>query len=314
MSDEVKYSLYAIFSALCAAAGLIITEIATRFLSVPVLNIAVGSNYAAGGLLLVWAAARGGGQWAGWGRGDWLRLLVGSVATYAIGFLLLYSAIGIIGTSKTSLLGRLETIFIVMLAVLFLKEIWTPRHWVASIIALAGAVIVSFDPNAWSLDVGWGEVTAVLSALVFSVGIIALKSVLNRQGGLLVSGYGLLLGAIVLTPFLWIFPSDEAAGDAWTLAILGLLFVRGIFLALSWISYNVAMQHIGASRSSVMFLSIGFLSILLQVSVDALFPQLGLKLPAHLDAAVVGGIVICIGIYFVSATPQQTNDETEEIT
>jgi drug/metabolite transporter (DMT)-like permease len=92
-----------------------------------------------------------------------------------------------------------------------------------------------------------------------------------------------------------------------------MLFVRGILLALSWVSYNVAMQHIGASRSSVMFLSIGFLSLLLQVIVDALFPELGLQLPAHLDLAILGGIVICVGIYFVSTAPTDSPEPVRPV-
>ena len=312
MTADLKYSLYAVFSALAASGGLIITEIAVQSMSVSVLSIAVGSNYVAGIFLLLWAAARGGCQWRGWGRADWLRLLAGSVATYAVGFLLLYNAIELIGTSKTSLLGRLEMVFIVMLAVVFLRETWTPRHWLASLTALAGAVIISFDPTAWSLDVGLGEAMALFSALVFSIGIIVLKSVLNRQSGLLVSGYGLLLGAIVLTPFLLVAaPSSQDVVP--TGMVLGMLFVRGILLALSWVSYNVAMQHIGASRSSVMFLSIGFLSLLLQVIVDALFPELGLQLPAHLDLAILGGIVICVGIYFVSTAPTDSPEPVRPV-
>ncbi|MDP6983443.1 MAG: EamA family transporter, partial [Candidatus Latescibacteria bacterium] len=121
MADDLKYSLGAVLSALFAAAGLILTEIAVRSLSVSVVEIAVGSNYVAGTMLLGWFAMRGGHRWTGWGRADWFRLVAGSVAL-AAGFLLLYASIGLVGTSKTSLLGRLETIFIVLLAVAFLKE------------------------------------------------------------------------------------------------------------------------------------------------------------------------------------------------
>ena len=311
MADDLKYSLGAVLSALFAAAGLILTEIAVRSLSVSVVEIAVGSNYVAGTMLLGWSAMRGGHRWTGWGRADWFRLVAGSVATFAAGFLLLYASIGLVGTSKTSLLGRLETIFIVLLAVAFLKERWTPRHWLASMTGLAGAVIVNFDPTAWSLDFGWGEGMAVTSALVFAAGIITLKSVLNRHSGPLVTGYGLMIGAVVLTPFL---PALQGtATDVSTpIVVLALLCGRGILLGLSWVTYNVAMQHIGASRSSVLFLSIGFLSILLQVTLDALAPGLGLQLPAHLDMAIVGGAVICAGMYFASIAPDPVPEENHD--
>ncbi|MBT3345993.1 MAG: DMT family transporter [Gemmatimonadetes bacterium] len=302
MSKDLKYSLYVLLSALAGAAGLLTTEIAVRSMGIRVIHVAISANLVAGTLLLGWAAFRGGRRWFGWGRADWIRLLLGAAATYAAGFLLLYEAIGFIGTSKASLLGRLETIFIVLLAVIFLREPWTRRHWLGGLMALAGTALVNFDPGAWTLDLGWGELLAVVSALTFAVGIILLKSVLDRQDGLLVTGYGMMLGALILSIF---FTNGSVGSDTSSAGgvVLAVLFGRGILLAISWIAYNVAMQYIGASRCSVLFLSISFMAILLQVSVDAVAPGLGLQLPTHLGLAVLGGVVICAGIYFIPREP-----------
>lgn len=304
MANHLKYTLYVLLSALAGAAGLIGTEVAVRAIQIPVVHIAVLSNLVAGGLLLAWAAITGAGPWTGWGRADWFRLAFGALAIFAAGFLLLYEAIDLIGTSKAALLGRLETIFIVLLAVLFLREAWTPRHLLGGLTALAGAVLVNFDPGAWSLDLGWGEILSLCSALSFATGIILLKSVLNRHSGLLVTGYGLVLGALFMSPFLFVLKGE--AGDGWVVDgwSMGLLFVRGGLLATSWIYYNVAMQHLGASRCSILFLSTSFMAVLLQVTLDAVVPSMGLQVPSNLGLAVLGGVVICGGIYFVSKAPK----------
>ncbi|HIG16455.1 MAG TPA: hypothetical protein EYQ31_03700, partial [Candidatus Handelsmanbacteria bacterium] len=115
-----------------------------------------------------------------WPLADWFRLLVASSATFAAAFLLLYKAVDLIGSTKTTLLGRLEVVLIVALAVIFLGERWTRRHWLALGLALLGATVVNFDTAAFNLQFGLGELMSLGAVLSFSVGIILLKSLVDR--------------------------------------------------------------------------------------------------------------------------------------
>ena len=292
MTSSRRYTLYVLASAVASAAGIITTEILLGFYALPALDVVIPANVIGGLLLLSVATVQGNRGWRSWPATDWLRLLAAATATYALAFVLLYEAIGRIGSSKVTLLGRLEVIFIVGLSVIFLGERWTLRHWIASGLALAGAALVNFDPAALDLQIGPGEILSLLAALVFSVGIVVLKSLVDRQDGLLVTGFGLLLGAALLTPFAlyqgtaFTALREAGAGTALTLVL------RGLFLGIAWVTYNVAMKHLGASRCTVMFLTIVVFTVAMQLLLNALAPGLGLRVPGNLLTALVGGTII----------------------
>jgi drug/metabolite transporter (DMT)-like permease len=299
MTPVNRYTLYVLTSALAGAAGMVLTEILLRFWTVPALAIAIPANFIGGLFVLMGAAAQGTRGWRGWPVSDWLRLLAAAAATFALGFLLLYEAVDLIGSSKATLLGRLEVIFVVGLAVIFLGETWTRRHWLAGGLALVGAVIVNFDLHAFDLRFGLGELLALLAVFAFAVGIVLLKTLVDRHDGQLVTGFGLLLGAAMLTLFgLHDGMAFDAVRDAgWWAALV--LLVRGLLLGISWVTYNVAMKTLGASLCSVLFLSVAFFTVLLQLVVDALAPGLGLRVPHNLFTALLGGVIIGASVLLI---------------
>lgn len=307
-----------LISAATAAVGLVLTEIALRFFAVTSLSIALLSNIA-GGVVLLIPTLRRPDAWRGWPAADWLRLSAAALTVFALGFVLLYTAIGHLGSSKSSLLGRLEVIFVIVLAVIFLGEQWSRRHWISSFLALGGAVLINFDLTVWQLKFGRGELLNVLAAFVFAAGIVAFKPLLDRRDASVVTGSGLLLGAVFLVPLFYadfggvgaigvataIDPASSVFGVAESgLAGLGWLAwltlgVRGVMLGVSWATYNVAMRHLGASRCSVLFLSLVLFTLALQTALDALAPGLGLQVPSNPVAAVLGGLMIFISIVVI---------------
>ena len=113
------------------------------------------------------------------------------------------------------------------------------------------------------------------------------------------TGFGLLLGAAVLTLFgLLDGIAVDAVRDAgWWAALV--LLVRGLLLGISWVTYNVAMKTLGASRCSVLFLSVAFFTVLLQLVIDALAPVLGLRVPDNLFTALLGGVIIGASVLLI---------------
>ena len=287
----LRYVAFVVFSALVSAAGLNVTEILLRA-SVPAVGIAVSANVSGGLLLLAVSALQGARGWRGWPARDWLRLGAAATAIYAGGFVLLYMAVDAAGASTVALLGRIQVVYVVGLAVFFLGEPWTRRHWIASLLALAGVALVTYDPAAVDLRLGIGEILTLLSAFVYAVGIIVLKTLVDRQDGRVVTGYGLLLGALLLAPFAATDGESLAAvvdGPPWTAA---LLLLRGLLLGLAWVTYNIAMRHIGAARAAVLFLTGVVFTVGLQLALDAVAPQLGMRVPGNLLPALGGGVLI----------------------
>ena len=318
MTPQNRYTLYILAAAATAAVGAILTEIALRFFAVTSLSIAFYSNLAAGAILLVPILLNGSRPWRGWPAADWLRLVIGALAIFCIGFILYYVAIGHIGSGKTAMLGRLEAILVVILAVLFLGEKWSARHWLGTFLAVGGTTLVNFDATLWELQLGIGEGLTLLAATFFAVGIVTLKPLLDRRDPLFVTAGGFLIGSAFMTPFVMGvgpaslgLPADSPAlaaslttsltatsvAIAWP--VLFMLVIRGLLLGLSWWSYNAAMPHIGASRCSVLFLSVVFMTFGLQIAVDAIAPGLGLQVPSNLLTAAFGGFIIVCGIVII---------------
>ncbi len=304
MKTDLRCSLYVLASAASAAGGLLLTEIALNFYSATPLQIAFLAN-TVGGIFLLLPCLRGGRPWRGWSAGEWLRFAVSAVAIYAAGFVLLFAAIARIGASKVILLGRVEAIFVVALAVVFLREHWSARHWFATFLALAGASLISFDPGVLQLAISWGDALTLLASLVVAAGIVILKPLVVRRDPQFVTGLGLLAGAVCLGPFLYLGPAaPEVPVLAAAPLLLVLVGVRGLLLGISWAAYNAAMRHIDASRCAVLFLSVSFLTVALQVLVDAAAPGLGLRLPCNLATAVAGGVVISVAVALVQRHPE----------
>ena len=310
MKADLRCSLYVLVSAAAAAAGLLLTEIALNFYAATTLQIAFLANIV-GGVFLLLPFLRGGRPWQGWPAGDWLRLAISGVTIYAAGFVMLFAAIARVGSSKVILLGRVEAIFVVAFAVIFLGERWSARHWSASFLALAGATLISFDPGVLQPALSWGDALTLSAALAVAAGIVILKPLLMRRDSRFVSGLGLIAGAVCLGPFLYADNSLPKGPSLLTAPLfLLLIVVRGLLLGISWATYNAAMREIGASRCAVLFLSVSFLTVALQVFVDAAAPGLGLRVPASLATAVAGGIVISVGVALVQRDPGGSAEES----
>ena len=128
-------------------------------------------------------------------------LVAASLAIFVVGMILNFLAIDRIGASKSAMISRLESLFVVALAVLILGERWTARCWLATGITLVGTFLINFNLESLQLTIGVGEWLTVTSALVFASGIIMLKPLLDRHDGQLLTGSAMLLGAAVLLPF-----------------------------------------------------------------------------------------------------------------
>lgn len=303
MRETTRYDIYVLLSALSGAAGITLVETLLRTYAVSALDITLVANAVGGCLLLGVAASQGTDGWRGWPISDWVRLLLSSAMIFAAGFLLFYESIDRIGASKATVLGRLELLFIVALAVIFLREPWGARHWLASALAITGGVLVNFDPLALDLHVGAGEMFIFLSAFVFAAGIVLLKSLVDRQDGLIVTGYGLAIGAVLLAPIVFWQHTAHETSSPWGWILIAALLFRGALLGISWVTYNIAMEHLGASRASVLFLSVVLFTVILQVAVDALAPDLGMRLPQHMVATLCGAALICAAVALIHRTP-----------
>lgn len=285
------YGLNVILSAMIAAVSLVVSEIAMQYFQVPPLLVAVIGNFT-GGVILLLMAMQGGEPVFPRERRTWRGVLAVAVFIYTLAYLCSFSAIGDIGAGKTALLGQLETLFAVLFAIIFLGERLTPRRVVAALILMVGAVLINFDLQLLQLQFGWGELLAVLAPMFVAGGIVISKPFLDVTDARVITGLGLTIGSLFLIPV------AAMLAPAFTVALMAVpvIMFAGTMRGLSWFIYNRGLRHIGVSLSAILFISFGFFTVLLQLTLGHWFPVLGLQIPSNLPAALLGAGLIAVGI------------------
>ncbi len=144
-----------------------------------------------------------------------LSLIIGALFPPAL--LFLYRALKDGDTSKIiTLIGGTIPLFTIFFSVVFLGERFAPRQWLAIALLLIGTIIISWIPdkkNIWNKFAHWfgltkddpkkGIITAIMSALFFSLFFIGSKYLYSQQG--FMSGFiWIRLGTFIAVLFLLI--------------------------------------------------------------------------------------------------------------
>lgn len=291
--------IYPIGSAILAAFSLVFTEISVGYFGVDPLLVIVLGNLIGGSVLLLMSVDNP----AGFRRLRQPRALatvaLGALCIYAVSYLLFFNAIAMIGAGKAALFGQLETVFVVIFAIIFLGEVLTRRRWMAGLLAFLGMILINFDLRLLQFTLGWGELMAMLAPICVAAGIVVLKPVLDFADARQVTGLALIFGALYMMPFVPFLVTVYIVSAA---AFVTIAFM-GLWRGTSWLAYNLSIQRIGASQSAIIFVSFAFFTVLLQGVVAWLMPWLGVKLPANLLAALLGGSLIACGIVVLQTDP-----------
>jgi drug/metabolite transporter (DMT)-like permease len=230
---------------------------------------------------------------------SWKLLLVGSIFL-AVAVFLWYDSVTRVGASKEGLLaGPLETIVVLILAWLLLKEKLQKIQLVGVIIALLGffATVSSRSLDLSSIlpfVITFGDFEAILSAFAFAGGVIAMTRLVKRHTSIEVTGASLLISGLILATILILSTSQTSIPTIpeWIYLIsFSLLPLAAALL------YVVGLNRIGASLTSTIASSNILFTLLLQL----LFKGLGVKsnLPENILLAVIGGALGLFGIYLI---------------
>jgi drug/metabolite transporter (DMT)-like permease len=230
---------------------------------------------------------------------SWKLLLLASVFLAAAVFLW-YDSISRVGASKEGLLaGPLETIIVLILAWLLLKEKLRKIQLVGVIIALLGFFATvssrSFDLSTiLPLVITFGDLEAILSAVAFAGGVIVMTKLVKRHTTIEVTGASLLISGLILAILLILSTSHTSIPTVleWIFLIsFSLLPLAGALL------YVIGLDRIGASLTSTIASS----NILFTLFLQLLFKGLGVNvnLPENILLALIGGALGLFGIYLL---------------
>jgi drug/metabolite transporter (DMT)-like permease len=145
---------------------------------------------------------------------QWFGLIYSGAGSSALGALLYVQAAVAMNYNFTiaALLQKLQPIFAITLAVIFLKEKLSPKFWLFAVPALLGAYLVTFG---WASPMGlWGiaghlhllgPALAVGAAILWAGGTVVGRSLMSNIDVQLVNGMRFVFGLIFLTLYVAIF-------------------------------------------------------------------------------------------------------------
>jgi drug/metabolite transporter (DMT)-like permease len=145
----------------------------------------------------------------------------------------------------------LETIFIVLIGLLWLKERVTSIEWIAVLIGISGAVI---GANPWNGSTG----ASPLSVLFFSLAALmaALYVVTVRKYGANVDVYALAFGQMVASTIfcalVFLLTPGRYVAKSYELKFTGSAILAGLFgVGLAFLSFTIAAKKVRAAHLGI---------------------------------------------------------------
>jgi len=198
-----------------------------------------------------------------------------------------------VSASVASLIIAIIPVFVVFLALTFLKEKITFKIIIGVVLSLIGVLIISiFGKPENSIEISYisGAITVLISSLVGAGYTVAGKKMLSRYSPFSLTIYAFLFGSLGLIPFVNLTLFEQVA----TLSIRGwiiLLFLGICPTVIAYILWYVALEIKSASKLGTYLFFIPVLStiisvILLNEKITWLF--------------IIGGALVIFGLYIVN--------------
>jgi drug/metabolite transporter (DMT)-like permease len=212
-----------------------------------------------------------------------------------LGPMLWFSGLSHTTATNAALLGNAENMFLAVLAVLILKEVWNMKHLASVCTILLGIVIISLEGFSEGFQIQPGDLLLILGALNFSMGSLIFRKYLHGTDIELAVLFRSLVPVtmiLFLMPFLHFSIPTEVSG----LTLSGVAALLGFGLISRFcntFTFYEAIDHLPVSTVSI------FLNLSVIVTISIAHFGLGEALePYHL----IGGALIILGIVLLELT------------
>ncbi len=284
--------IFPLIAAILAGVYFIGSEIFIRYFGEQVFIMAITINFSGGICLWLFVKDRRK-KLKKMPKKDIIYLSLCSIFLFVLARVFFYKSINLIGSAKSGFLAQIEPLFIVLLAVLFLKDKFNQKEILGLLTVFFGAVLLNFNLSSISLSFGLGEIYAILTALMFAIGIIISSGLIKKYGASIITSIEMIFGGCLLSLFLIISPVSV------NMHIIPYLIPLGVISALCWLFYNTGIKTAGASETSIIYSTKAFFVLVLSFLITGLIPSMNIKLPLSIIPFLIGGIMIFLGIFIL---------------
>jgi len=295
MISKSTYMIFPIIAAFLAGISYNVVEILINTYNVNEIEILIFGNLIAGLFILPFVKNKIQFKQFFNNRKNLILLIVASLTTFALAYLAIYSAIGMIGSSKSSFIISIEPLFIAALAFIFLKEKLSKKDIAGAALMIFGALIINFDFTHFKFIFGLGELLAILAPLLFAIGIVITTNLLKRLNILGLTSFELIFGSLSIL----IFGLITRFNFKVSVLIFALLILISILVTFNWLTYNKGLKYIGASLTSILYSSKAFFTLLISLIFVWLIPNSGIKIPKNLITMIMGGLILVLGLIII---------------
>jgi drug/metabolite transporter (DMT)-like permease len=194
------------------------------------------------------------------------------------------------GASVASLINSINPVFIILFAVLFLRERLTMRKFLATAATLIGVAAVL--GRAPEVDRAWGIGLSVASVVLWSFSSIIIRRLSGKYDPITITFYTILSAALCSIPFAVFETLLTPHGNTFTLkSLLCLAYLGVICTALPNLFWNKSLSLVEASTCSLFYPIQPLVSAALGIAV------LGEKMTAGFwigGAFIIGGILAAV--------------------
>ncbi len=225
------------------------------------------------------------------GRREWALVALIGVAWFGVYNLALNAGERHVDAGTAAMLIQVAPILIGALAGLVLAEGFPPMLVIGGLVAFAGTLVIGVASGAFGSATSTGDadvagvLLVLLSAVVYSVAMVAQKVVLRRVPGLQVTWLACLVGTVVTLPFAGQLLHEVAAAP--TRSVLGVVYLGVVPTALAFSTWAFALSRTTAGQLGVTTYAVPPIAITLG------WLLLG-EVPALL--AMLGGVLSLVGV------------------
>ncbi len=224
---------------------------------------------------------------------DWAAVAAVGVLWFGIYNVALNAGEQRVDAGTAVMLIQVSPLLIALLAAAFLGERFTALLGVGLVLAFAGVAIIALGSSRSGEHDVVGVALCLLSALTYSIALVAQKPVVGRVPALQVTWLACTVGAVVCLPFVGDLVDDVRAAPAssiWWVVYLGVFPT-----AIAFTTYAYALRHMGAGQLGVTTYLVPPLTIVMGVVFLGEAPP---------PLAYVGGILALVGVAIARHRPK----------
>jgi drug/metabolite transporter (DMT)-like permease len=175
------------------------------------------------------------------------RFFIGGLFFVALYTTLLNIGEQTVSSGPASFIINVNPIITAALAMMFLGERFTGRAWLGTAVSFAGIGLIALGEGD-ELRIDAGALLILGSAFCNSITTVVQKPLFARHKPLTVSAWNMVIGALLLAPFL---PSAiEQANSASTEGLVATIYLGVVPSLIAYASWTIVLARLPASRAS----------------------------------------------------------------